>query len=144
MVVGIHANEDRLQEYGTAHRADYKGRGSRAAAHRDFVLGELLPFLESSYRLHGGPAGRVIAGFSLGGLSAFDIAYARPDVFGAVGVFSGSFWWRSRAFEEGYDDDLDRILHLLVRSGPKPALPLRFWFEAGTLCLLYTSPSPRD
>lgn len=133
VVVGIHANEDRLHEYGTAHSPDYKGRGSRAARHRDFVLGELLPFLDSSFRLLEAPAERVVAGFSLGGLSAFDLAYAHPEVFGAVGVFSGSFWWRSRAFEDGYDDHNDRILHLHVRNTPRPTLPLRFWFEAGTL-----------
>lgn len=131
VVVGIHANQDRLQEYGTAAQADYKGRGAKAGVYAEFVLKELMPFVEKQLRVLSNPANTVIAGFSLGGLSALDLAWAHPEKFGKVGVFSGSLWWRKRAYEDGYDDHNDRIMHALIRRSPtKPAL--RFWFEAGT------------
>ncbi len=130
VVVGIHANQERLQEYGTAALADYKGRGAKAGAYTDFVLTELMPFIERNLSVQTGPAHTVIAGFSLGGLSALDIAWAHPERFGKVGVFSGSLWWRKRAYEDGYDDS-DRLMHAQIRQKTdKPAL--KFWFEAGT------------
>lgn len=131
IVVGVHANHDRLFEYGTAHQADYKNRGHRAAQHSDFVVRELIPHLEHHFRLKKGPEHRIIAGFSLGGLSAIDIAWNHPQHFSKVGVFSGSFWWRKKAFEDGYDDHNDRIMHVQVRQAShKPSL--KFWFQAGT------------
>ncbi len=131
VVVGIHANQDRLNEYGTAAQADYKGRGAKAGKYAQFVLSELMPYIEKSLRVATGPTATAIAGFSLGGLSALDLAWAHPERFGKVGVFSGSLWWRKKAYEEGYDDHNDRIMHSLIRhSVNNPAL--KFWFEAGT------------
>ncbi|MBC7893631.1 MAG: esterase family protein [Sphingobacteriaceae bacterium] len=131
VVVGIHANQDRLNEYGTADQADYKGRGAKAGRYTQFVLSELMPFIEKSVRVDTGPAATVIAGFSLGGLSALDLAWSHPERFGKVGVFSGSLWWRKKAYEFGYDDHTDRIMHTLIRAtAHQPAL--KFWFEAGT------------
>ncbi len=131
ILVAIHAG-DRIQEYGTAAQADYMGRGSRAGRYNDFVLTELLPHLRSHYRISANRADHVIAGFSLGGLSAFDIAFHHPGQFGRAGVFSGSFWWRSKAFTSAYNDDTDRLMHSLVRA--RKADPAQqFWFEAGTL-----------
>ena len=131
VVVAMHANVDRIQEYGTAARPDYMNRGSRAYAHTDFVLTELLPYIQQHYRVTTDPAQSVIAGFSLGGLSAFDIGFHHSDRFSRVGVFSGSFWWRKKKFSQTYDDDTDRIMHGLIRSSTtKPAV--RFWLQTGT------------
>lgn len=131
VVVGIHANHERLQEYGTATQADYKGRGAKAGKYAEFVLTELMPYVERKFRVLTGPGHTAIAGFSLGGLSALDIAWAHPEKFGNVGVFSGSLWWRKKAYEDGYDDHNDRLMHTIVRNTPRtPAL--KFWFEAGT------------
>lgn len=129
IVVAIHA-ADRMQEYGTAGRADYKKRGRKAGAYTRFLLRELLPMLEKRYRLLGQPQDHAIAGFSLGGLSAFDIGWHHPEVFGKVGVFSGSLWWRSAKFKEEAPD-ADRIVQTYVdRSAKKP--PLKVWLQAGT------------
>lgn len=127
--VGIHANEARIQEYGTASRADYKHRGGNAKQHNDFVLEELLPFIHKKYLSR--RKGHVIAGLSLGGLSAMDIGWSNPDVFSKIGVFSGSFWWRQKSEEEGYTDENDRIMHNIIREGTHKK-GLTFWFEAGT------------
>ena len=131
VLVAIHANEQRVQEYGTAAHADFNGRGSLAGIYSQFVLQELLPFAQTTYRASADPAQAVMAGFSLGGLSAFDLVWHHPEAFARAGVFSGSFWWRQRAVGAGYTP-ADRIMHGLVRaSQPHPSH--RFWLQAGTL-----------
>lgn len=131
VLVAPHANEQRVQEYGTAAHADFNGRGSRAGAYSDFVLQELLPFAQANYQASADPAAAVMAGFSLGGLSAFDLVWHHPEAFERAGVFSGSFWWRQRAVGAGYTPS-DRIMHGLVRARP-PHAKHRFWLQTGTL-----------
>ena len=131
VTAGIHANKHRKSEYGTSSQPDFAGRGDRADAHRLFVVEELLPFIQKSYAV---PRFRqvVFGGFSLGGLSAIDIAWAHPELFSAAGVFSGSLWWRSKDLGEGYDDDRHRIIHQVIRAGE--AHPgQRFYFTTGSL-----------
>ncbi|MBR9922442.1 MAG: esterase family protein [Bacteroidetes bacterium] len=122
--------EDRMNEYGTASSPDYKNRGNKAAAYSRFVMLELLPFLHSNFNISNNTQKVGIAGFSLGGLSAFDIAWNHPSTFGFCGVFSGALWWRSKDFKPK-DPDADRIVHDSVsRLGVNPGL--RCWFQTGT------------
>ena len=131
LVAAIYAG-DRLQEYGIADKADYMKRGKNAASYAEFVLTELIPWLRSRFHISENPDETVIAGYSLGGLSAFDIAFHNPSVFGKAGVFSGSLWWRKRsAHSVLYRDNRDRIIHRIVRrSQIRPGM--KFWFECGT------------
>ena len=129
VLVAIYA-ADRLQEYGVAARADYLGRGSRAGRYTDFMLRELLPYIQNHYHAATEPAQVAVAGMSLGGLTAFDLAWHHPEAFGRAGAFSGSFWWRRRALADGYTD-ADRLMHKLVRA--RPANPgQQFWLQTGT------------
>ena len=128
--VAIYAGE-RLMEYGTASELDYLGRGYKAKAYTDFILDELIPFLLSVYNIPSFKE-RAIAGFSLGGLSAMDIAWANPKIFTIAGVFSGSLWWRRKSLDDGYNEDTDRIMHSIVRNGD--FVPgQRFYFQTGGL-----------
>ena len=129
LVVGIYA-ADRLREYGTAGQPDYLNRGDQAGAYREFIVRELLPYLEWHYRVSSDPRHRAVAGFSLGGLSAFDLVWKNAYQFGVAGVFSGALWWRSRPFRpEAPDANL--IVHENVRDAA-PVPPMRAWFMAGT------------
>lgn len=130
IVVALHATRDRLQEYGTADIPNARGLGKKARKYAWFVLDEVMPYINHHYRTLPGPANTAILGMSLGGLMAFDMAWNHPHVFGAVGVMSGSFWWRT--------DDADvhakqesRIMHRRVRDTEIPGF-VRAWFEAGT------------
>lgn len=130
IAVGVHAG-NRLSEYGTSSRPDYLKRGAKARAYTKFLVAELLPFTAGRYRALNGPRSYTIAGCSLGGLSALDISWHHPEIFGKVGVFSGSFWWRSKAYEKGYDDARDRIMHQIIRESSKKE-GLKLWFQTGT------------
>ncbi len=129
--VSIHTNERRLQEYGTSFVADYKKRGAMATAYMKFITTEMMPHIRKTTAASSAPEENYFCGFSLGGLSAFDIVWENPGLFSRAGVFSGSFWWRSKSYEQGYDGDQDRIMHNKIKAGPfKPGL--KFWFECGT------------
>lgn len=130
IVVAIHAGE-RLQEYGTAHQPDYRRRGSKAKQYSRFIVEELIPYIRNHYPLLEGPQFGAFAGFSLGGLSAMDIVWNHPNLFGKVGVFSGSFWWRRSEYDDN-DPDGGRIMHeFLSESKHRP--DLKFWFQTGTM-----------
>ncbi|WP_116125351.1 alpha/beta hydrolase [Lewinella sp. IMCC34183] len=130
LVVGVYAN-DRLREYGTAGRRDHAGHGELAAAYTSFITEELLPWLESHNNLYHSADRRSIAGFSLGGLSAFDIAWRHPKAFRTAGVFSGSLWYRGRAYDPKLPD-ANRIVHDYVARARRKSITNRFWFMAGT------------
>lgn len=132
IVAGVYTSDARIREYGTGRQADYKGRGDLAGIYTRFLVDELLPYLNRHYPLSDLPEHRAIAGFSLGGLSAFDIGWARPDLFGVIGVFSGSFWWRWSAVRPE-DPDADRIMHDIIRNTAAVPSGQRYWFQCGTL-----------
>ncbi len=130
LVVAVHATRDRLVEYGTIGVANGYRQGTRAAGYRAFLREELLPAITQRYRVLGGPEHTAIAGFSLGGLTAFDLAWTHPDVFGSVGVFSGSFWWRTDN-SSVRAKVATRIMYHKVR-GATPLPHIRAWLQAGT------------
>lgn len=128
VIAGVHANEARIYEYGTAHQPDYAGRGDKAGFTTSFVLEELLPYLAHHYNT--ATSNITYAGCSLGGLMALDAVWNHPEAFSKAGVFSGSLWWRQKALDEGYSE-ADRIMHRQIRETERFA-PLNFWFQCGT------------
>jgi enterochelin esterase-like enzyme len=129
VIIGVEAG-DRMQEYGVADKPDYLNRGGRANFYDAFINNELYPYAkkQSGVRKFQSFA---IAGCSMGGLSAFDIAWNHPDKISKVGVFSGSFWWRDKALEDSsYSDEKNRIMYSKLKaSRKKPGL--QYWFYAG-------------
>jgi enterochelin esterase-like enzyme len=129
IVVGIHAG-DRMHEYGVAGENDFAGRGSKAAIYSSFILDELLPYLHSHYPIQRNHYS--IAGFSLGALSALDIAWNHAALFKKVGTFSGSFWWRKvDSADKSFDEKQHRIMHNQIREA-EIKTGLKFWFQTGT------------
>jgi enterochelin esterase-like enzyme len=130
LCVGLHCGADRKLEYGTAFSADYNGRGSKAGLYNKFIFDELLPWLRETLAIENFSE-KSFAGFSLGGLSALDIVWNHASEFRKIGIFSGSLWWRRKAYEDGYDDAKDRLMHLQVEKGVAQ-LWLEFFIQCGT------------
>ena len=129
VVVAIHTT-DRMQELGIADNPDYKNNGSDAAKYSAFVDDELYPFIKKKTSVRKFNS-ITIAGCSLGGLSAFDIAWDHADRIDKVGAFSGSFWYRDKdASAADYSDDKDRIMLNKIQSSRKRP-HLKYWFYAG-------------
>lgn len=59
--------------------------------HTQFMVDELLPFLERSYPLQARPASRCLMGASFGGVATLSCAWRRPGVWGRLLLQSGSF-----------------------------------------------------
>lgn len=131
LCVGIHCGIERKREYGTAFSADCKGRGDKAGIYNKFLFDELLPFIRKKYHAPSFKE-KAFAGFSLGGLAALDTVWNHPNEFNKIGVFSGSLWWRRKDYEEGYEDEKDRLMHLQIRKGNFYPW-MKFFFECGLM-----------
>ncbi len=129
--LGIHCGEERKREYGIAYSADYKGRGDKAGLYNKFIFDELLPFIRKKYQIPSFKE-KAFAGFSLGALTALDIVWNHASEFTKAGVFSGSLWWRRKSYDEGYDDETDRLMHLQIRTGIFYPW-LKFFIQCGAL-----------
>lgn len=129
--IGIHCGPNRKMEYGTAYSADYEGRGAKAGLYSKFIFDELMPFVRKKLNA---PSfkDKSFAGFSLGALSALDIGWNHASEFRKIGIFSGSLWWRRKGYEDGYDDENDRLMHLQIRKGHFYPW-LQFFIECGAL-----------
>ncbi|MFA9212250.1 MAG: alpha/beta hydrolase [Candidatus Methylacidiphilales bacterium] len=129
ILIAPHA-KDRMNEYGVANHLDHKNRGALAVNYTQFVVNELIPQLLVRLNLKSFDE-HVIGGFSLGALSAFDIAWNNSHVFSKVIACSGSFWWRNRDLDANYTNQ-NRIMHQVVnKTEKKPAL--KVWLQCGTL-----------
>jgi enterochelin esterase-like enzyme len=130
IVVAVPTNEDRLQEYGTAVAPNAQGLGKKAGAYGRFLTEEVIPLVNARFRTTEEAEKTAVAGMSLGGLSAFDIAWNHPDLFGIVGIFSGSFWWRAAKDETNVPPNKS-IMHQVVLREPRQS-KLKIWLEAAT------------
>lgn len=131
MCVGIYCGEERRREYGVVFSADYLQRGDKAGLYQKFIFDELLPEIRKKYNAPSFKS-KSFAGFSLGALSALDIVWNNASQFRNVGVFSGSLWWRRKAYDNGYDDEQDRLMHLEIRYGTMQPW-LKFFIQTGEL-----------
>jgi len=58
----------------------------------NFVTLELMPQVESTYRISNEPSHRAVIGTSVGGISAAWLVFNRPDLLGMAGIQSPAFW----------------------------------------------------
>jgi enterochelin esterase family protein len=78
---------------GNGPRMGGPGGGMNFAAEFEKILfNDLIPFVESNFRVVGDQAHRAMAGLSMGGMQTHSIVEANPDKFAYVGMFSsGTF-----------------------------------------------------
>jgi predicted alpha/beta superfamily hydrolase len=94
-----------------------EGAGGGLHGYYRFISERLKPYIDSHYRTKTEPASTGIAGYSLGGLAAFLLAYEHPETFGMAGCMSSSLYWdHEYAFS-------------LVKSDSGRKMPIRFWLD---------------
>lgn len=99
-------------------------------AWRRYVLKEVLPRAVSASGADGERLG--IAGISMGGFGALDIAQARPRKFCAAAAHSPALWRTSGETAPGaFDDASDFNQHNVVASASRLS-DMRVWLDAGT------------
>jgi predicted alpha/beta superfamily hydrolase len=119
IIVAInHAGSERADEFAPT-RDVHRQAGGHASRYARFVVEELKPYVDSTFRTLTDARQTAIGGSSLGGLVTLHIGLEHPDLFGALAVLSPSIWWDRRAV-------LDRVERLPDR------LPWRIWLDVGT------------
>jgi enterochelin esterase-like enzyme len=83
------------------------------------LITEIVPSVESGYRVSRTRDGRAIAGLSMGGMETLEIALAHPDLFAWVGSFSGAAKNICESVDRGEFDGKRSNLRL-------------FWVSSGT------------
>ncbi len=92
-----------------------------------FLMEEVLPDVEKTYKLRQDGYSRAIAGESSGGICAFAAAWFMPDKFARVHSAVGSFTsiqWRSKENADG-----GNVFPFMVRKDPKRNI--RMWMSDG-------------
>jgi enterochelin esterase family protein len=92
----------------------------------EFVLGDLLPYLRTRYRVTDDPSRTVLAGQSLGGLAAAHVAAVAPDRIGWVIGQSAALWWPG---DESGGLSGAAVIAAYEKAGSRPA---RFFLEVGS------------
>jgi S-formylglutathione hydrolase FrmB len=119
--------------------------------YEDFLIQEMMPFIDAHYRTKEGRHNRGVAGVSMGGYGALHLALRHPDLFGSVSansaalilnppegkVDSESATALSRALGGAFGSPFDRAFwnrnspFTLARESPPPA-GLQIYFDCGT------------
>ena len=97
IIVGMdNTGKDRLREY-MPHRSMHPRMLRVQGRHYpDFLMKEVMPFVENTYCVATGPENTGLGGSSLGALIALYTAIARPGVIGRLLLESPSLWASSR------------------------------------------------
>jgi len=77
--------------YSNWYGVDLDGHsGTVAPGWESFHIGELIPFVDATFRTEADRAHRAIAGLSMGGFGAMSYAARHPDLFASAAAFSGA------------------------------------------------------
>jgi predicted alpha/beta superfamily hydrolase len=93
IIVGIYNTGARMTEYTPVGATPAAGRSGDD--YERFVIDELKPFIDQTYRTRPGRTDTAVAGSSLGGLMSLEMAMRHPDTFGKAGVVSPSLFWNN-------------------------------------------------
>jgi predicted alpha/beta superfamily hydrolase len=93
----------RINEY--TYNADLERGGGHGAEYAEFLLTEVKPVVDKTYRTRLGPASTFIGGSSLGGLVSLDIARRHPNTFGGVIAMSPTTWWAGQVLTQDIERD---------------------------------------
>ncbi len=116
IIVAADNTPDRLSEYSPL--PDPKHGGGRAEAYARFMVDELKPFVDRTYRTRTEEEHTGVMGSSMGGLVSLYLGFRHPEVYGLVGALSPSLWWA------------DREVSRQLTESPGPE---RVWLDAGAL-----------
>ena len=118
IIVAIQNTPQREAEY--THVYMPRWGGGKADLYADFIISDVKPFIDKTYRTLKDRQYTAIMGSSLGGLVSLYIAWKYSEVFSMAGVVSPSVWWA------------DRDIIRFVERGPKKP-EIKIWLDIGTL-----------
>ncbi|MCH5299236.1 MAG: alpha/beta hydrolase [Ruminococcus sp.] len=94
IIVGIDdstSNRDSELTPNIGKSTDENFDGGTGEYFSDFVVGDVVPYIESNYSVYTTPEHNSICGSSSGGIESFYIGMEHPDKFGTIGALSPAF-----------------------------------------------------
>lgn len=98
------------------------------------LVNDVIPYIESNYRVIADADHRAITGFSMGGFHTQNITNANPTLFKYIGVMSMGLWSASRN-----DPNFDKNAYITQLKALQKANPKVYWIGMGTDDFLYKS-----
>lgn len=121
IIVGMYNNANRMTEYTPRPDDKLGSDGKRGDDYARFVVQEVKPFIDRTYRTDPAREKTGIAGSSLGGLISLYMAREHADTFGLCGGVSPSLQWGGgQLLKKWQAGDTDWMLST------------RFWIDMGT------------
>jgi predicted alpha/beta superfamily hydrolase len=122
ILVAVDNTDARYVEYcGRHHSADTNGN-TEFENYTAFLIQDLKPKIDSTYRTRLEPANTGIMGSSLGGICSIVLAWEHPDVFGRAASLSGAFQVERTNF-----------LNSILRPYQGKAKPMRLYLDSGVV-----------
>ena len=119
IIVGIANTPDRMSEY-TPWVDDSRKSGGKGDAYAKFLIDEVKPFIDKTYRTKPDRTNTGVAGSSLGGLISLHIAMTHPETFSKCAAISPALMWA------------DGRIMKNIEAKPDGLKGMRLWFDMGT------------
>jgi alpha-glucosidase len=152
IVVGIeNGGEKRLNEYSPWKNEKYGE--AEGEAYVDFIVENLKPHIDKTFRTQTDSENTAIMGSSMGGLISFYATLNYPNVFGKAGIYSPSLWFSNQSYEfakqqskldstkmfflvgdnesDTMVSDMQKLTELMVASGFEPENITQMVVEGG-------------
>lgn len=116
-------------------KKDNTGIGAMAAGvFEKSLVKDVIPYIESNYRVIADANHRAITGFSMGGFHTQNVTNANPSMFKYIGVMSMGLWAAARN-----DPNFDRAAYISQLKELQKNKPKVYWIGMGTDDFLYKS-----
>lgn len=116
-------------------KKDNTGIGAMAAGvFEKSLVKDVIPYIESNYRVIADADHRAVTGFSMGGFHTQNITNANPTMFKYIGVMSMGLWAAARN-----DPNFDKTAYIAQLKALQKANSKVYWIGMGTDDFLYKS-----
>ncbi len=130
IIVGIYTEANRINEltdtYSTKH-----GNGGKAPLYAKFLVDEVKPLIDKTYRTKPDRANTGVGGSSLGGLVSLFLIEKYPEVFSRCAAVSPALLWSDEALVQRWNTDRAKL----------PLQRTRFWIDVGSQETVQDTPS---
>jgi predicted alpha/beta superfamily hydrolase len=121
IVVGVYTEANRTDEL-TDTASKKHGVGGKAPLYAKFLVEEVKPFIDETYRTKSDRANTGVGGSSLGGLVSLYLIEKHPEVFGRCAAVSPALMWSDGALTKRWGSDAEKI----------PLQRTKIWIDVGS------------
>jgi predicted alpha/beta superfamily hydrolase len=121
IIVGIYTEANRMNELSDTYSEEFGG-GGKAALYGRFLVEELKPYIDKTYRTNPDRAHTGVGGSSLGGYVSLYLLEQHPAVFSRVAAVSPALMWNDGALTRRWAKRVEAL----------PLKRTRFWIDVGS------------